>query len=70
MATKKRTGKRPARKSTKEAPAPARTPSFWTELYERGLDLATGVAIGAKLVGGGSMHDVIEIGKERLRFRR
>jgi len=69
MATKKRTGKRPARKWTKEAPAPARTPSFWNELYERGLDVVTGVAIGAKLAAGGGMHDVIEIGKERLRFR-
>jgi hypothetical protein len=71
MATaKKKTGKRLAQKSTKEAPAPTRTPSFWTELYERGLDLATGVAMGAKLASGGGMHDIIEIGKERLRFRR
>jgi hypothetical protein len=38
-------------------------------LYERGLDVVTGVAIGAKLAAGGGMHDVIEIGKERLRFR-
>jgi hypothetical protein len=51
------------------ARAPARTPSFWSELYERGLDLATGVAMGAKLASGGGMHDIIEIGKERLRFR-
>jgi hypothetical protein len=70
MTTKKKTGRRPAQESTTEAPATARTPSFWNELCERGLDLATGVAMGAKLASGGGMHDIIEIGKERLRFRR
>jgi hypothetical protein len=66
-AKKKKTGKRSA--APAQAPAPTRTPSFWTELRERGLDVATGIAMGAKLASGGTMHDVFEIGKERLRIR-